>query len=74
MNSSGFIIFLSAFFLRQPESFYCRVPYTSYNHMHPLLWNAKLTETQILREFSIEIESSLFTFVIKGFSILIIEL
>ena len=27
-----------------------------------LLWNAKLTETQIFRELSIEIESSLFNY------------
>ena len=26
----------------------------------PFVWNAKLTETQIFRELSIEIESSLF--------------
>ena len=36
-----------------------------------LLWNAKLTETQIFRELSIEIESSLFNYKL---SILIIEL
>ena len=29
-------------------------------YMHWYLWNAKLTETQIFRELSIEIESSRF--------------